>query len=83
MRNSMQRSITAYRVPCLIILGVWLASVLAVFSIYLPMAAQNSNFHVIQSDSQFQQQLIAAGDRLVVVDFFAEWLVRIIWKLCG
>ncbi len=31
---------------------------------------------LITSDDDFGPTLMAAGDRLVVVDFFATWLVR-------
>lgn len=33
----------------------------------------NGNVIVIEDDSQFQQQIDQAGNRLVVVDFTASW----------
>jgi len=36
-------------------------------------SSTNGNVIVIEDDSQFQQQLDQAGNRLVVVDFTASW----------
>ncbi len=37
------------------------------------MAAGLGNVKVVPSDADFQKELIVAGDKLVVVDFFATW----------
>ncbi|KAL5469462.1 hypothetical protein EMCRGX_G030719 [Ephydatia muelleri] len=37
------------------------------------MAAAGGRIKVVASDSDFQKELVTAGDRLVVADFFATW----------
>lgn len=37
------------------------------------MADAFGRVKVIPSDQEFQKELIVAGDKLVVVDFFATW----------
>lgn len=37
------------------------------------MAAAKSSVRVVEKDSEFQKELIVAGSKLVVVDFFATW----------
>jgi len=39
------------------------------------------NFKVIPSDNQFHSELVAAGPKLVVVDFHATWLEYFIFVL--
>ena len=35
----------------------------------------SSRVKAVLSDSDFQRELIAVGDKLIVVDFFATWSV--------
>ena len=41
------------------------------------MAAGNGSVKEVATDRDFQNELVLAGSKLVVVDFHATWLVRI------